>query len=80
MYSLLSRESLLELRRHPNSGMHASLVRATLIGWSGNRSHLLIDVLNVHRGELHAALNVPETNNMISNMTSLEAAMSREFN
>lgn len=47
-----------------------------------NRSHLLIaGLLNVSAGELtFAHLNVPEINNMTSNMTSLGAAMSPELN
>jgi hypothetical protein len=49
---------------------------------SSNRSHLLIAVLpNVHASELTLARrNVIEINNMTSNMTSLEAAMSPELN
>ena len=49
---------------------------------SKNRSHLLIAVLpNVTAGELtFARLNVSEINNMTSNMTPLEAAMSPELN
>jgi hypothetical protein len=49
---------------------------------SSNRSHLLIaDLPNARAGELTLArLNVIETNNMTSNMTSLEAAMSPEPN
>lgn len=45
-------------------------------------SHLLIAALpNANISELTlACLNVPETNNMISNMTSWEAAMSPELN
>jgi hypothetical protein len=49
---------------------------------SCNRSHLLIAVLlNVPAGELTlAGLNVTETNNMTSDMTASEAAMSPELN
>ena len=49
---------------------------------SSNRSHLLIAVLpNASNGDLtFARLDVIEINNMTSNMTSLEAAMSPELN
>jgi hypothetical protein len=49
---------------------------------STNRSHLLIAVLpNVNACELTLACqNLMQINNMTSNMTSLEAAMSPELN
>src|SRR6202165_5035716 len=57
------------------------LARYSSIYVSTNRSHLLIAVLpNVGEGELtFARPNVIEINNMTSNMTSLEAAMSPEL-
>jgi hypothetical protein len=58
------------------------LARYSSIYESTNRSHLLIAVLpNAGASELALArLNVIEINNMTSNMTSLEAAMSPELN
>jgi len=58
------------------------LARYSSIYESSNRSHLLIAILpNVTAGELTLARrNVIEINNMTSNMTTLEAAMSPELN
>jgi hypothetical protein len=58
------------------------LARYSSIYESSNRSHLLIAVLpNVRDGATTIARrNVIEINNMTSNMTSLEVAMSPELN
>jgi hypothetical protein len=64
-----------------DSGLTA-LARYSSTYWSGNRSRLLIAVLRYARANefILVRLNMPETNNMTSNMTSLEAAMSPELN
>jgi hypothetical protein len=58
------------------------LARYSSIYESSNRSHLLIAaLLNVSDGApTLACRNVIEINNMTSNMTSLEVAMSPELN